>query len=153
MFHRIDHVALVVADLDEAIGVYREDLQADFYLRGRNEEQGFEVAAFRVGDAHIELLAPTRPDSVLAGFVQKHGPGLHHVALEVQDLDRCLEGIRSRGLQLTSNTPRRGTGDSRIAFVHPKSLFGTMLELVELPKAVGSAKEADPGANIEQYKV
>jgi len=126
-------VAVVVTDLGEAIQQYREALQADFHLRERNEEQGFEVAAFRVGDGHVELLSPFRSDSVISAFLEKHGPGLHHVALEVRNLDQCLEALQAKGLRLTGSAPGRGTGGSRIVFVHPKSLFGTLLELVELP--------------------
>lgn len=134
MFKRIDHVALLVPNLDEAIALYQHSFQVEFYLRERNEEQGFEVAAFRVGDGHIELLAPTRPDSVIAGFLEKRGPGIHHVALEVDTIEERVEEVKTAGLRLTNETPRRGTGDSRIAFIHPKSLGGAMLELVELSK-------------------
>jgi methylmalonyl-CoA/ethylmalonyl-CoA epimerase len=132
MFKRVDHVALVVADLDEAMALYQEVFGVEFYIRESNEEQGFQVAAFAVGDAHIELLSPTRPDSVIAGFLEKHKPGLHHIALEVDNLDERLAQLRAAGVRLVNETPRRGTGGSRIAFVHPKSLLGTMLELVEL---------------------
>ncbi|MFN8459844.1 MAG: methylmalonyl-CoA epimerase [Anaerolineae bacterium] len=133
MFKRIDHIALIVPDLDEAIALYQNSFQVEFYLRERNEEQGFEVAAFRVGDGHIELLAPTRPDSVIAGFLEKRGPGIHHVALEVDEIETRLDEVKAAGLRLINETPRRGTGNSRIAFIHPKSLGGAMLELVELP--------------------
>ena len=134
MFKRIDHIALIVPDLDEAIGLYRDSFRAEFYMREANAEQGFEVAAFRVGDGHIELLSPTRSDSVISGFLRKHGPGIHHIAIEVDDLDSRLEEVKACGLVLTNDRPRRGTGDSRIVFVHPKSLLGTMIELVELPE-------------------
>ena len=134
MFKRIDHVALVVPDLDQAVDLYRESFGLEPVFRDRSEEQGFEVVGFQVGEAHIELLAPTRSDSVIAGFLEKRGPGLHHIGLEVEDLERCLDEIRAKGLRLTSETPRRGTGGSRIAFIHPKSLLGTMLELVEPPE-------------------
>jgi methylmalonyl-CoA/ethylmalonyl-CoA epimerase len=134
MFRRIDHIALVVPDLDKAIALYQTSFQAEFYMRETNEEQGYEVAAFMVGDAHIELLSPTGPDSVIASFLQKRGGGIHHIALEVDNLDDVVEEIKTDGLQLASKTPRRGTGGSRIMFIHPKSLLGTMIEMVEFPK-------------------
>ena len=132
MFKRVDHVALVVPDLDQAIALYENSFQVEFYMRERNEEQGYEVAAFMVGDAHVELLSPTRPDSVIASFLQKRGGGIHHVALEVEDLDGSMDRVKASGLQLTGDAPRRGTGGSRIVFIHPRSLLGTMLEMVEL---------------------
>jgi methylmalonyl-CoA/ethylmalonyl-CoA epimerase len=142
MFKRIDHVALLVENLDEAIALYRDRLGVDFYLREQNQGQGFEVAAFRVGDAHIELLCPTTPDSVIGGLLQKRGPGVHHIALEVEDLDERMQEVSDAGLRLTSETPARGTGGSRIAFIHPRSLMGVMLELVEPASATtGQAPE------------
>jgi methylmalonyl-CoA/ethylmalonyl-CoA epimerase len=134
MFKRIDHIALVVPDLDQAITLYEESFQVKFYMRERNEEGGYEVAAFEVGDAHVELLAPTSPSSVIAGFLDKRGPGIHHIALEVEDIEASMNEAKARGLRLTSEVPRLGTGNSRIVFVHPKSLLGTMVELVELPE-------------------
>ena len=134
MFQRVDHVALVVADLDEAIGLYQEVFGVEFYMRETNEEQGYQVAAFMVGDGHIELLSPTRPDSVIAGFLEKRGPGIHHIALEVDNLEERLAQLKSDGFRLVNETPSRGTDESRIAFIHPKSLLGTLLELVELPE-------------------
>jgi len=134
MFKRIDHVALVVSDLDEAIELYQRTFQVEFTIRERNEEQGFEVATFEVGDQHIELLLPTRPDSVIAGFLEKRGPDLHHLALEVEHLSQIADQLKASGLHMTSNTPRLGTGGSRIHFIHPKSLFGALVELVELPR-------------------
>lgn len=145
----IDHIALVVEDMDEAIGLYEETLQAQFYLRETNEEQGFEVAAFAVGDAHIELLSPTRPDSVIGGFLRKRGPGIHHVALEVEGIAERVRQLRVQGLQFTSDAIQCGTGGSQIAFIHPKSLLGTMIELVEPPgdgKARHSAGPAEASA-------
>ena len=134
MFKRIDHIALIVPDLEQAIALYEESFQVKFYMRERNEQGGYEVAAFEVGDGHVELLAPTRPSSVIAGFLDKRGPGIHHIALEVEDVEVSISEAKARGLRLTSEAPRPGTGNSRIVFVHPRSLLGTMVELVELPK-------------------
>jgi methylmalonyl-CoA/ethylmalonyl-CoA epimerase len=151
MLRRIDHIALLVPDLEQAMALYREHFGVTFNGRERNEEQGFEVASFAAGDGHIELLAPVRPDSFLAAALQKRGPGIHHIAFEVEDLDECFAEGDLSGLRFTRDRAQRGTGGSRIAFVHPKSLLGVLLELVDLPKntpgpegAVGQA-EAEGG--------
>ena len=134
MFTKIDHVAVLVPNMDEAIQLYTRCFEVEFALRERNEEQGFEVATFKVGDASFELLSPTRPDSVIAGMLKKHGPGIHHIGMEVEDIKDSMEAISEHGLKLTSEEPKRGSEDSLISFIHPKSLFGTMLELVEHPE-------------------
>ena len=131
IFKRIDHVALLVQDLGDAMALYRERFGVSFAFRERNDEGGFEVAGFEVGDAHIELLAPIRPDSVVSGMLAKRGPGIHHIGLEVEDLDARLTELLETGVRLTSESPRRGTGGSRIVFLHPKDMLGSMLELVE----------------------
>ena len=143
MFKRIDHVALLVPDLDEAMALYSERFGVAFTFRERNNEGGFEVAGFAVGDAHIELLAPTRSDSVISGALEKRGPGIHHIGLEVEDLTARLAELQAAGVRLTSESPRRGTADSRIIFLHPKGMLGSMLELVELlpPTATGPLPE------------
>ena len=133
MFKRIDHVALLVPDLDEAMALYSERFGVAFTFRERNDDGGFEVAGFEVGDAHIELLAPTRSDSVISGALERRGPGIHHIGLEVEDLDARLAELQATGVRLTSDTSRRGSGGSRIVFIHPKDMLGSMLELVELP--------------------
>jgi methylmalonyl-CoA/ethylmalonyl-CoA epimerase len=135
MLRQIDHVAIAVHDLEEAISLYRPLFREDFYMREVNEEQGFEVAAFRVGHAHIEFLSPTRPDSVIAGFIHKHGGGIHHIAFEVDNLIEAVDVITASKFRLVNDTPRRGTSGSQIIFVHPKSALGTMIEFVELPKS------------------
>lgn len=134
MFKRIDHIGLMVPNLDEAVKLYQDCFGVEFTLRERNEEQGYEVAAFMVGDGHVEILAPTRPDSMIARALDKRGAGIHHLGLEVEQIDQALEQVKAYGLTLTRETPGRGTGGSRIAFIHPKSLMGVALELVELPK-------------------
>ena len=131
MFVKIDHVAVVVPDLDEAIKLYTECFGVEFYLRERNEDQGFEVAVFAVGESHFELLSPTRADSVISGFLKKRGPGIHHIGLGVQDIRTSIANVKTIGLQLINEIPRPGTDGSLISFIHPKNLFGTMIELVE----------------------
>jgi len=135
MLKRVDHVALAVHDLEEAISLYRPIFGEDYYFREVNEEQGFEVAAFRVGHGHIEFLSPTRADSVIASFLNKQGGGIHHIAFEVESLIEAVEAITATRLSLVSDTPRRGTDGSQIIFIHPKSAMGAMIELVEFPKS------------------
>jgi methylmalonyl-CoA/ethylmalonyl-CoA epimerase len=134
MFKRIDHVAVIVEDLDQAIQSYQRAFGVDFHTRERNEEQGFELAIFDVGDAHFEILSPTREDSVIAGVLKKRGPGIHHIGLEVEGITDCMEMVRAEGFSLTSPEPRRGSGDSLINFIHPRDTFGSMLEMVEVKK-------------------
>jgi methylmalonyl-CoA/ethylmalonyl-CoA epimerase len=134
MFSRIDHIAVLVPKMDDAIQLYSKSFGVDFLSRERNEEQGFEVVVFKVGDAFFELLSPTRSDSVIAGMLEKRGPGIHHIGLEVEDVKNSMEILRASGLHLTSEEPKRGEGDSLICFIHPKNLLGTMLELVEHPE-------------------
>lgn len=127
----IDHVALAVHDLDAAVELYERAFGVSFRWRERNDEQGYEVAAFYMDGLHVELLAPLRADSVISGFLAKKGAGVHHIAFRVDDIDRALEQLRTRGIRVVDETPRRGTADSRIAFVHPKAMLGTLIELVE----------------------
>lgn len=133
MFKRIDHVAILVPNMEEAIQLYTQSFGVDFDLFEKNEEGGFEVASFKVGDASIELLSPTRSDSVISGMLEKHGPGIHHIGLEVKNIKKSKEMINKIGLRLTSEEPKKGSRNSKVIFIHPKSLFGTMLEIVELP--------------------
>jgi methylmalonyl-CoA/ethylmalonyl-CoA epimerase len=133
MFTGIDHVAVLVPDIDEAIQLYSRCFRVEFSFRERNEEQGFEVAVFKVGNASFELLSPTRSDSVIAGMLKKRGPGIHHIGLEVDDVKDSMSALSESGLQLTSKEPKGGSENSLVSFIHPKSLFGTMLELVEHP--------------------
>jgi methylmalonyl-CoA/ethylmalonyl-CoA epimerase len=134
MFLKIDHVAVLVWELNEAIQTYESYFDVKISSRVVNEVEGFEVASFAVGDAHFELLSPIRSDSTISGILNKRGPGIHHIAVEVEDVAQSMQELSWKGVKLTSNTPKHGSGETLISFVHPKSLFGTMLELVELPK-------------------
>ena len=133
LLKRIDHVALVVPDLDEAIALYARHFGVAFDWRVHNEEAGFGVAAFYLGDFHIELLCPTRADSDISKFLEKRGSGIHHIAFEVEDIQKSVSKLRIEGLSPINDTPRMGTGGSRIIFLHPKAFMGAMIELIELP--------------------
>ena len=128
---RIHHVGIAVADLEASILLYRTALGAELVHRARNEKDGLEAAFLRVGDGEIELMAALREDSPVGKFVAKRGPGLHHVAYAVADIDKALAGARAAGLELIDAEPRMGMHGSRIAFVHPKSMNGVLTEFVE----------------------
>ncbi len=128
---RIHHIGVAVADLDESIRLYSSALGAQLVHRATNEKEGLEAAFLRVGDGEIELMSALRDDSPIGKFVAKRGPGLHHVAYGVNDIEAALAAAREAGLELIDSEPRIGMHGTRIAFVHPKSLGGVLTELVE----------------------
>ncbi|TAN33459.1 methylmalonyl-CoA epimerase [bacterium] len=131
MLNRIHHVGVAVADLDAAIQLYRGAFGAELVHRATNEKEGLEAAFLRVGDGEVELMAALREDSPVGKFMARRGPGLHHVAYGVADIERALAEARGAGLELIDAEPQVGMHGSRIAFVHPKSLGGVLTELVE----------------------
>lgn len=133
---RIDHVGIAVdeATLEQARGVLEGILGADPPTQETVEEQGVRTLIYRIGDAKVELVVPTDDEGPLARFLQGQGPGLHHLALEVEDLPEALAHVDSEGLELVDDEPRAGVEGSEIAFLHPKSTFGTLLELVAFPE-------------------
>ena len=131
MFGRIDHVGVAVEDLDEAVALYSERLAMPVEHRETVEEQGVEAVLLGVGDSHVELLRPLGPETAVGRFLQRNGPGLHHVAYGTDDIDSALDAVRAAGLQLIDEQPRTGIRNSRVAFVHPKSTGGVLTELVE----------------------
>jgi methylmalonyl-CoA/ethylmalonyl-CoA epimerase len=133
LFTAIDHVGIAVADLDEAIAFYRDTYGMRLAHEETNEEQGVREAMMAVGDSGscIQLLAPLSPESTIAKFLDRSGPGIQQMAYRVADLDAVSAVLRERGLRLLYDEPRRGTSDSRINFVHPKDAGGVLVELVE----------------------
>jgi len=129
---RIHHIGVAVADLDESIRLYTSALGAQLVHRATNEKEGLEAAFLRVGDGEIELMSALRDDSPVGKFMAKRGPGLHHVAYGVTDIDQSLAEAREAGLELIDSEPRIGMHGTRIAFVHPKSLEGVLTEFVQL---------------------
>jgi methylmalonyl-CoA epimerase len=128
---RIHHVGVAVADLDESIRVYQSALGAELVHRATNVKEGLEAAFLKVGDGEVELMTPLREDSPVGKFMAKRGPGLHHVAYAVADIDKALAGARASGVELIDSEPRIGMHGTRIAFLHPKSVGGVLTELVE----------------------
>ncbi|GGN54446.1 methylmalonyl-CoA epimerase [Actinoplanes lobatus] len=131
---RIDHVGIAVPDLDEAIAFYTANFGLRCVHEETNEEQGVREAMLAVGDGdgpRLQLLAPARPDSAIARFLDRSGPGLQQLAYTVADVEATAAALRSRGLRLLYDAPKRGTAGSRINFVHPKDAGGVLVELVE----------------------
>jgi methylmalonyl-CoA/ethylmalonyl-CoA epimerase len=134
MLSRIDHLGYAVEDVEAASRFYRENFGAEPGEPEVVEEQGIVATMFRVGESNIELVQPTRPDSPVGKFLSRRGEGFHHVAYEVEDLERALAELKANGVELVDEEPRRGAGGTRMAFVHPKGAFGVLTELVELPR-------------------
>ena len=127
----IHHVGVAVTDLDESIELYRRVFGGELLHRATNEREGLEAAFIRTGSGEVELMHATRADSPVGKFVAKRGPGLHHVAYEVEDIERALKQAREAGAELIDAEPRPGMHGGRIAFLHPKSVGGVLTELVE----------------------
>jgi len=136
MFGRIDHIGVAVEDLDAAIALYREGFAMGEQHRETVAEFGVEAVLLEIGDGHVELLKPTGPDSGVAKFLDRNGPGIHHVAYQTDDIDSALAAVREAGMTLIDEQPRIGIRQSRVAFLHPKSTGGVLTELVE-PAAGG----------------
>ncbi len=129
----LDHVGIAVNDLDAALEEYERQYRIQRVHRQVVKSQGVEEAMIAVGGSHIQLLQPLSDDSPVGKFLAKRGEGLHHVAYAVPDIEAALDHLRAEDVELIDDTPRIGGGDRRIAFVHPKALAGTLIELVESP--------------------
>jgi len=136
VFRRIDHIGVAVADVDSALALWRDSLQMPVSHREVVPEQGVEAVLLDVGENHVELLAPLDGDTPVGRFLAKRGPGLHHVAYQVADIDAVLATLREAGTRLIDEHPRVGIRRSRVAFVHPASSGGVLTEIVQ-PAAVG----------------
>ena len=136
MLTRIDHLGIAAPDLDEALGLYGGAFALVTHHREILEDQGVEAVARQVGESTIELLRPIRDDSPVACFLAERGPGIHHVAYRVDDIQAALTELREAGVRLIDQTPRIGLAGTRIAFVHPRSTFGVLSELVQRPALI-----------------
>ncbi len=138
LFTAIDHVGIAVPDLDEAMALYRDAYGMEVLHEEVNEEQGVREAMVGVGATSsnpsgscIQLLAPLSPESTIAKFIDRSGPGIQQLAFRVEDVEHVAEVLRGRGLRLLYDAPRRGTSGSRVNFIHPKDAGGVLVELVE----------------------
>lgn len=131
MLGRIDHVGVAVEDLDAALTLYRDTLGMPLAHRETVDEQGVDAALLDVGEGHIELLGPLGPETPVGKFLARKGPGLHHVAYAVEDIEAELARLRDAGLRLIDESPRTGIRGSRVAFVHPGAVGGVLTEIVQ----------------------
>jgi methylmalonyl-CoA/ethylmalonyl-CoA epimerase len=131
MFGRIDHVGVAVEDIDAALELYEGAFAMPLAHRETVEEQGVEAVLLDIGDGHVELLRPLGPETAVGKFLERKGPGLHHVAYAVDDIDATLEDLAAAGLELIDSEPRVGIRGSRVAFLHPRSTGGVLTEIVE----------------------
>jgi methylmalonyl-CoA/ethylmalonyl-CoA epimerase len=130
----LDHVAILVSDLDAAIQLYRDVYGLELVELEEVPTEKVRVAIFGHGAGRIELVSPTGPDSPMAKAIEKRGEGLHHVCLEVPDIARAMASLKARGAPLLDDEPRPGAGGAKVAFVHPKGSRGVLVELRQGPK-------------------
>jgi methylmalonyl-CoA/ethylmalonyl-CoA epimerase len=138
VFSRIDHIGVAVEEIEPALELYRDGFELTLAHREVVEDQGVEAVLLDVGESHVELLAPLSADTPVGRFLAKQGPGLHHVAYQVKDIDATLESLRQAGLQLIDQQPRTGIRGSRVAFMHPRATAGVLTEIVEPASGTGS---------------
>jgi methylmalonyl-CoA epimerase len=127
----IDHIAIAVRDLDAAIDWYRDVFGATVAHRETVEAEGVEEALVKVAESYIQLTRATRPDSAVGKFLEKRGEGVHHIGYRVDDIEAALKSLTDQGGQVVGEAPRPGSRGTTVAFVHPKSAFGTLIELVQ----------------------
>lgn len=128
---KIDHIGIATRNLGEGLAIWRDALGLEVDSTEEITEQGVRVAMLAVGDTHVELLEALSPDSAVGKFVAKRGPGIHHIAVQVDNIAASLADLKSKGARLIDETPRVGAGGCLVAFVHPASANGVLLELVQ----------------------
>ena len=131
MLTKINHIGIAVNSLDDALLFYRDNLGMTFKGIEEVAEQNVKVAMLQIGEAKIELLEPTSPDSPVARFLEKNGPGIHHLAYEVENIAQAIARLEQDGARMIDRAPRNGAHGTRIAFVHPKSSGGVLTELCQ----------------------
>ena len=133
---RLDHIAIVVDDIEGALGFWRDALGLELEHVEDIPEQQSLVAFLPVGGSEIELVEPTSDDSGVARYLQKRGPGMHHICLQVEALESTLAELKAKGVHLINEAPLEGSGGKRLAFIHPESTQGVLVELYELNQEV-----------------
>ena len=128
---KIDHIGIAVRSLAEAIKVYEDAIGLTVSGYDQVDDQGVRVAMLDIGESRLELLEPTGPDSPIEKFMTRRGEGIHHIALRVDNIEEALAKLKTSGVRLVDQVPRRGAHNTRIAFIHPSSTHGVLLELVE----------------------
>jgi methylmalonyl-CoA epimerase len=130
---KIDHIGIVVQDIEAALKVYRDALGLELTKTEFVPEQQVKIAFLPTGESEIELVQPTTDDSGVARYLARRGEGIHHICLEVDDIEAALAQVAGRGMELIDETPRTGSGGQKLAFVHPKSAHGVLIEFYERP--------------------
>jgi methylmalonyl-CoA epimerase len=138
VFARIDHIGVAVEEIESSLALWRDSFQMEVAHREVVDEQGVEAVLLDVGENHVELLAPLGPDTPVGKFLAKRGPGLHHVAYQVSDIDATLASLKQSGITLIDEHARVGIRGSRVAFLHPSSTEGVLTEIVEPAVGVGA---------------
>jgi methylmalonyl-CoA mutase, C-terminal domain len=133
MIKKIDHIGVAVSSLDQALPFYVNHLMLQLEAIEEVESEHVKVAFLKVGDSRIELLEPTSKDSAIAKFIEKRGEGIHHIALGVEEIQARIDELKAQGIQFIQETPKKGAGGANIAFMHPKSAQGVLVELCEKP--------------------
>jgi methylmalonyl-CoA/ethylmalonyl-CoA epimerase len=128
---KLDHIGLATRELEEGLALWRDILGLEVDATEEIQEQGVRVAMLQIGDTHVELLEPLSPESPVGRFLAKRGPGIHHLAVEVADINASLADLKKRGARLIDETPRVGARGCLVAFVHPATTNGILLELVQ----------------------
>jgi methylmalonyl-CoA/ethylmalonyl-CoA epimerase len=137
VFSRIDHIGVAVQEIEPALLIYRDKLALELVHREVVEEQGVEAVLLDVGENHVELLAPLSEQTPVGRFLARQGPGLHHVAYQVADIEAALARLRGEGVELIDEQPRTGIRGSRVAFVHPRFTGGVLTEVVQPASGAG----------------
>jgi len=128
---KIDHIGIATRQLEDGLAIWRDALGLPVDATEEVAEQGVRVAMLPIGDTHVELLEAISPDSAVGRFIAKRGPGIHHIAVEVKDIEASLADLKKKGARLIDETPRIGAGGCLVAFVHPTTTNGVLLELVQ----------------------
>ena len=128
---KIDHIGIAVKSLAEAVKVYEQAIGLTVSGYDQVDDQGVRVAMLGIGESRIELLEPTGPGSPIEKFMAKRGEGIHHIAVRVDNIDEALTRLKASGVRLVDSVPRKGAHNTRVAFIHPSSTHGVLLELVE----------------------
>ncbi|MBM4330760.1 MAG: methylmalonyl-CoA epimerase [Deltaproteobacteria bacterium] len=132
MIHKIAHIGVAVKNIEEVEKFYSEILKMEIHDREQLKE--IKATFIPVGDTAIELLQSTNPEGVISKFIEKKGEGVHHIAYQVDNIEKALEDLKAKGVQLIDEKPRRGAHNSRVAFINPKGTYGVLIELVEPEK-------------------
>jgi methylmalonyl-CoA/ethylmalonyl-CoA epimerase len=128
---KVDHIGIATTSIEAGLAVWRDALGLSVDSTEEVTEQGVRVCMLAVGDTHVELLEPLSPETAVGRFLAKRGPGMHHIAIEVKDIQASLAELKNKGARLIDETPRVGAGGCLVAFVHPSSVNGVLLELVQ----------------------